>query len=123
MYCYATTDIHCYLWLQEKIHWKMSVPIACHFMHKILQVQQGRTLYLSLPIHSVGRCIKCANVKFFSETNFLVYGPSAKTYTGRYISLKTCIFAYFIQCDVFHLSAQKLTHYSNKNNRHSTENN
>ena len=28
MYCYTTRDVHCYLWLQEKMHGKMSVQIV-----------------------------------------------------------------------------------------------
>ena len=31
MYRYTTIDIHCYLWLQEKMHWKMSLQQAFFF--------------------------------------------------------------------------------------------
>ena len=62
-------------------------------------------LYLSLPTDSVGHCITYANIKVFSKQNFFVYGQNSKKYTGKYVSEKTRIFAYFTQCDVFHLSA------------------
>ena len=31
MYRYTTRDIHCYLWLQEKMNWKMSLQQAFFF--------------------------------------------------------------------------------------------
>ena len=38
MHCYTTRDMHCYLWLQEKIYLKMLVQQVWHFMHRILEV-------------------------------------------------------------------------------------
>ena len=32
-----------------------------------------------------------------------MYGQNPRTYTGKYVSEKIRIFAYFTQCDVFHL--------------------
>ena len=85
MYCCTTRDVHCYLWLQGKIHWKMSVQQVWCFMHRILQVQQRRMLYLNLRIDQVGHCIRYANIKFFVEANFTVYGQNPRTYTGKYV--------------------------------------
>ena len=67
--------------------------------------------HLSLPIESVGHCIGYANIKVFYKPNGSVYGHNPRTYTGKYVSEKTRIFAYFTQYDVFHLLAQKPTHY------------
>ena len=88
----------------------MSVFQAWHFINRILQVQ-GRILYLSLPIDSDGHCIRNANVKVLSESNFPIYGHNPRTYIGKYVSEKTCTFAYFTQCYIFHLLAQKRTDY------------
>ena len=66
-------EMYSYLRLQEKIHWKMSVQQIWFFMHRILQVQRRRMLYLSLPIDSVGQCIRYTNLKVFSEPNFAIY--------------------------------------------------
>ena len=51
------------------------------------------------------------NIKVFSKPNFPVYGQNPRTYTGKHVPEKTRIFAYFSQSEVFHLSAQKRTHY------------
>ena len=51
------------------------------------------------------------NIKVFCKPNFPVYGQNPRTYTGKYVSEKTRIFAYFTQCDVFHLLDRKRTHY------------
>ena len=75
------------------------------------QVQQRRMMYLRLPIDSVGHCIRYAIIKVFSELTFPVYGQNPRAYTGKYVSKKTRIFAYFTQYYVFHLLAQKLTHH------------
>ena len=48
---------------------------------------------------------KIGNIKVSSEPNFSVYGQDPTTYTGRYVSEKTHIFAYSFYCDVFHLLA------------------
>ena len=80
----------------------MSVQQVWRFMRRIFQIHWRRMLYLSLPIDSVGHCIRYANVKVFSEPHFPVYGQNARTYTGKYVSEKTRIFTYFTQCDVFH---------------------
>ena len=52
-----------------------------------------------------------ANVKVLSESNFFIYGQNPRTYIGKYVSEKTCTFAYFTQCYLFHLLAQKRTDY------------
>ena len=104
-------DVHYYLWVQEKLHWKISVQEVWCFIHRILQVQRRRMLYLSLPIDSVGHCIRYANIKVFCEPNIPVCGQNPRTYMGKYVSEKTHIFACFTQCDIFHLLAQKLTHH------------
>ena len=90
-------DVQCYLWLQEKIHWKISVQQFWCFMHKILQVQRKRMLYLSLAIDSVGHYLRYANIKVSSERDFPIYGQNPRAITGKYISEKTRIFAYFTQ--------------------------
>ena len=51
-----------------------------------------------------------ANIKVFSKPYFPVYGQNPRIYTGKCISEKTLIFAFFIQGDIFHLLAQKRTH-------------
>ena len=88
---YCTRDVHCYLWLQEKMHWKMSVQQVCHFMLKILQVHRRRILYLSLPIDSVGHSIRYGygNIKVFSEPNFAVYRQNPRTYRENTYQRKT----------------------------------
>ena len=53
---------------------------------------------------------KC-NREVFSEPNFPIYGQNPRTCTGKCVSEKTRICAHFTQCDVFHLLAQKRTHY------------
>ena len=53
---------------------------------------------------------KC-DIKVFSEPHFPVYGQNPRTYTGKHVSEKTRIFAYFTQCDAFQLLAQKYAHY------------
>ena len=65
-------------------------------------------LYLTLPIDSVGHCIRYTNIKVFSKPNFPVYGQNPTTYTGKYVSEKIRIFAYFTQCDVFYLLAKNV---------------
>ena len=81
MYYYTTRDVHCYLWLQEKMHRKMSVQQVWRFMRRILQVHWRRMVYLSLPLESVGHCIRYANIKIFSEPHFPIYGQNLRTYT------------------------------------------
>ena len=110
MYRYTTRDVHCYLWMQDKMHCKMSVQQVSCFMHRVLQVY-WRMLCLSLPIDSVGHCMRYANIKIFFEAYFPVYGQNPRTYTGKYVLEKTRIFPYFTQCDVFHWLAQKITHH------------
>ena len=95
----------------RKMHWKMSVLQVWRFMHKILQVQRRRVFYLNLPIDSVWHGIKYANIRVFFKPNFPVYRQNPRMYTGKYVSERTRIFAYFTQCDVFHLLAQKRTNY------------
>ena len=55
--------------------------------------------------------IRYANVKVLSEPNFPVYWQNTRTYTRKYVSEKTSIFAYFTQCDVLYLLSQKFTHF------------
>ena len=93
------------------MHCKMGVQQAWRFKRRILQVHWRRMLYLSLPIDSVGDCIRYANIKVFSEPHFPVYGQNPGTHAGKYVSEKTCIFPYFTQSDVFHWLAQKITHH------------
>ena len=64
---------------KKKMHWKMSVQQVWHFMLRIFQVQQRRMLCFSLRTDSVGHCIRYANIKVFSERNFLVFGQNPKT--------------------------------------------
>ena len=98
MYHYTTRDVHCYLWLQEKMQCNMSMQ---QVWHRILQVDWIRMLHLSLPIDSVGHSIRYANIKVFSEPHFPIYGQNPRAYTRKYVSEKSRIFAYFIQSDVF----------------------
>ena len=44
MYCYITRDVHSYLWLQEKMHWKMSVQQEKNFLPKFTN-RLSLTLY------------------------------------------------------------------------------
>ena len=104
-------EMYSYLWVKEKLYPKMSMQQVWCFVHRILQVQQSRMLHLSLPINSVEHCIRYTNIKVLCEPNFPAYGQNPRTYTGKYISEKTCILACFTQCDVFHLLAQKLTYH------------
>ena len=77
-------------------------------------------LYLCLPRDSLGHCISCANNKDFSEPNLPVYWQNPRTYTVKYVSEKTCIFAYFM----WRISLINPETYTllNKNRRY-TENN
>ena len=109
IYRCTTRDVHCYLWLREKMHWKMSVQLVWHFIHVILLVQ--RMLYLSLSIDLVGHCTRYANIKVFSETNFPVYGQNPKTLYGKICIRENLHTGIFTHCDVFHLLPQKLKHY------------
>ena len=89
----------------------MSGQIVWCFMHRILQVRQGRMLYLCLPIDSLGHCIRHANIKVFSEPNFPVHEQNPRTDTGKYISEKPRVLECFNQCGVFQLLAKKVTNY------------
>ena len=111
MYCYTTRDVQCYLWLQEKIHCKMSVQQVWRFIGRILQEHWQRMLYLNLPIDSVRHWKRYANIKVFLEPHFPIYEQNPMTYTQKYVSEKTRIFPYFTQSDVFHWLAQTVTHY------------
>ena len=104
MYRYTTRNVHCYLWLQEKMHWNMSVQQVWRFMRRILQVHWRRTLYLSLPIDSAGHCVRYANIKGF---HWAIYA----TYIWKYVSDKTRILPYFTQSDVFHWLALRIIHH------------
>ena len=55
--------------------------------------------------------MKQPNAKVFSRPNFNVHGPNPRTYTGKYVSEKTCIFGYFTRFVVFDLLVKKITHY------------
>ena len=106
------SDVQCYLWLLEKMHWKVSVKQVLCFMQRIWQVQQRRMLYLSLPIDSdTAYCIRYGNIMGFSLPNFLVYGQDPRKNSGKYGSKETCIFLYFTHCDVSCLLTQKRTHF------------
>ena len=122
MYRYTSRDILCYSWLQEKMHWKMSVQQVWSFMQRTLQVQRRRMLYLSLPIDSVEYLIRHANIEVYSEPNLLVNGQNKRTYTRKYVSEKTRILAYFTQCGISVVSPEIYT-LLNKNKRHYIENN
>ena len=100
--CYTTRDVHCYLWLQEKMHWKISVQQVWRFMHRNLQLHRRKTLYQILPTESVGHCKRYGygSIKVFSTPNFAVYGQNPRT-SGKYVSEKNCIFRYFTHCDLF----------------------
>ena len=65
MYRYTTRHVNRYLWLQEKMHWKMPVQQVWSFMYRTFQVQRRRMLYLSFPIDTVGHCIRYPNIKIF----------------------------------------------------------
>ena len=94
-------------------------------MHKILQVQRRRILYLSLPIDLVWHCMRYANMKVSSKPNFPVYRQNPISYTGKNVSEKTGIFAYFTYYDVWRISLISPETYTllNKNNRHYTVSN
>ena len=72
---------------------------------------ERRILNLTLLKDSNGHCIRYTDTKVFSKPNFPAYEQNSRMYTGKYVSEKTRIFVYFTQCDVFHLLAQKRTHY------------
>ena len=110
MYHYTTRDVHCHLWLQEKMHCKMWVQQVWCFMRIILQVHWRRMLYLSLPINSVEHCIWYANIKVFSEPHFAVYGQNPRTYMQNYVSEKIHIFHFFIQSDIFNWLPWNIMH-------------
>ena len=74
---------------------------------------QQRTLYLRLPIDSVGHCTRYANIEVFSEPKFPLYEQNPRTKTGKQVLEKICIFVNFTQCDVFNLLAQKFTNFEN----------
>ena len=122
MYRYTSRDILCYSWLQEKMHWKMSVQQVWGFMQRTLQVQRRRMLYLSLPIDSAEYLIRHANIEVYSEPNLLLNGQNKRTYTRKYVSEKTRILAYFTQCGISVVSPEIYT-LLNKNKRHYIENN
>ena len=92
---------------------------TCGYKKKCIgtcQCSKRRILHLSLPIDSVGHCMRYGNIKLFSEPNIAVYEQKPRIYTGKYVSEKTGIFAYFTQCIlpvylVFHLLAHKITHH------------
>ena len=69
-----------------------------------------RMLYVSLTIESVGHCLRYANIKLFSEPNFPVYVQNLRALREN-TSQRKPVYLYFSQCDVFHLLAQKPTHY------------
>ena len=65
---------------------------------------------LSFTLHKISK------YKGFLRAKFPVYGQNPRTYTGKHVpekrvSEKTRIFAYFTECDAFHLLTQKRTHY------------
>ena len=100
----------------------MVVQQARRFKHRISQVHWRRMLYLSLPIDSVGDCIRYANIKVFSEPSFPVYGQNPGTSTGKYISGKTCIFPFFYPVRRISLISPENYTSLNKKNIHHTEN-
>ena len=103
-------EMYTYLCLQENMHCKMSVQQVWHFISRILQVHWRWMLYLSLLIQSVRYCTRYANIKFFSQPHFPVYGQDPRADTGKYVSQKTRIFQSFTQSGVFHWLSQKITH-------------
>ena len=68
------------------MHRKMSVQQVWRFMRRIFQVHRKRMLYLSLPIDSVGHCIRYENIKVFSEPHFPIYGQNPRKYKRNYVS-------------------------------------
>ena len=70
----------------------MSVQQVWRFMRRIFQVYWKRMLYLSLPIDSVGHCIRYENIKVFPEPHFPIYGQNPRKYKRNYVSH---IFPYF----------------------------
>ena len=110
MYHYSIEDVHRYFWLQEKCLDDVSATsLVLHAQNfanaKEKNVAPKFTNRLSLTLH------KYANIKVFSKPNFPVHGQNPRTYTRKYLSKKTSIFAYYTQCEVFHLLSQKCTHY------------
>ena len=95
-------EMYTYLWLQENMHCKMSVQQVWRFIRRILQGHWRWMLHLSLLTQSVRYCTRYANIKFFSEPHFPVYGQDPRADTGKYVSEKTCIFPSFTQSGVFH---------------------
>ena len=110
MYRYSTEDVHRYFWLQEKCLEDVSATsLVLHAQNfasaKEKNVAPKFTNRLGLTLH------KYANIKVFSKPIFPVYGQNPRTYTRKYVSKKTSIFAYFTQREVFHLLSQKRTYY------------
>ena len=50
----------------------------------------------------------------FCLSQIFPYMYKIQGHSGKLLSEKTRVFAYFTQCDVFHLLAQKLRHHSAK---------
>ena len=88
-----------------------TVQQVWYFMHRIFFLFWRSVLYLSLTKDSVAHCIRYANIMVSNKPIFPVYGHNPRTYTGKYVSEKTRVFAYFTQCNVCHLLAQKRKHY------------
>ena len=120
MYRYTTGDVHCYLWLKEKMHSYMSAQQVWHFMHRSLQVQRRRMLYLSLPIGSAGHCLRYAKV--FSESNVPIHTQNPMIYRGKYVSKKIWYSPILPSLTYFIYYPGNL-HILNKNNSNYTENN
>ena len=103
---------------KKKLHWKTSVQqVWSLHPHNFASPTEKNV------VSKFRDYIRYANIKVFCEPNFHVYGQNPRTYTGKYVSEKTHIFACFTQYDICSLICPETYTSLNKNNRHYTENN
>ena len=93
-----------YLWLQKKVHWKMSVEQVWSFMHRILYMKGRRMFYLSFSIGTVGYYIRYANIKVFlhlqvfNKSHFFI---SCRLLTKRPTTFKSMYLHISINCSKY----------------------
>ena len=91
------------------MHYKMVVQQAQRFKHRISQVHWRRMLYLSLPIDSVGDCIRYAR---FSLSQVFPYMDRIQGHLRESTYQEKPVYSHFFtQSDAFHWLAQKITHH------------
>ena len=110
MYRYTTKNVLCYFRLQEKWTGRCQCcKFGAHAQNFASATEKNVVPKfanrLSLTLN------KICKYKDFLLAKFSRKWQNPKTYTGKYVSEKTSIFAYFTQCDVFYLLAQKRTQY------------